>query len=60
MAKAASVLFSLLIMALAWWGSRIQTSVDTLTKAVTELQVRAEYTNGKLPAAPIVTKLEAP
>ena len=56
--KVVSGLVAILVGILGWWGNRVQNDIDTLTKAVTELQTRARYLGGHIPAAPITTEVE--
>lgn len=56
--KIVSALLALGVTVAGWWANRIQTSIDTLTTAVTELQVRAKYVSGNIPAAPITTDVK--
>lgn len=50
-------LASILISILSFLGAHAYEDIQTMKLAVKELQDRAIYTNGSLPAAPIKTKI---
>lgn len=57
--KIVSALFGIVLAIGGWWANRVQNSIDDLTKATIELQARARYVSGEIPAVPIKTQLSA-
>lgn len=57
--KVMFILFGIVLSMGGWWANRTQNSIDDLTKATIELQARARYVSGEIPAVPIKTQLSA-